>query len=36
MVKREGTARIPDGEMVLQEGDQIYVLSKEKRKRIED
>jgi voltage-gated potassium channel len=36
MVKREGTARIPDGEIVLQEGDQIYVLSKEKRKRIED
>lgn len=32
MVKRAGTAHIPNGEMVLEEGDEVYVLSKEKKR----
>ena len=35
-VKRAGKAYIPDGKLVFQEGDQVYVLSKEKRKNPEE
>lgn len=36
MVKRNGTVYIPNGDLVLQEGDQVFVLNKERRKRTEN
>ena len=32
MIKRMGTAIVPSGELVLKEGDQVFMLSKEKKK----